>query len=255
MSGMKTIDLNADMGEGFGPYTIGDDSVLLDIVTSANIACGFHAGDPEIMAATFRMARERNVAIGAHPGFPDRWGFGRRVLPFSTGEIERIIAYQLGAAQALATYAGHQIGYVKVHGALANLTEREPEIAAAVMNAVRAVDAAMPIVAIALSPLDRMGRERGMRVFSEIFADRAYTETGQLVSRRQAGAVLHDADFAAQRAIRMVRGGGIETITGRILPTPIDTICVHGDNAEAIELSQKLREGLEAAGIAIRTMI
>src|SRR5437773_8696467 len=150
---MTTVDLNSDLGEGFGAYRCGDDDAMLSIVTSANVACGFHAGDPEIMARTFGTAKARGVAVGAHPGFPDLWGFGRRRIPFSTGEIERIVAYQVGAAQALATYAGHQLTHVKAHGALGNIAAAEPEIAKAVARAVKAVDPSLSLIAIALSEL------------------------------------------------------------------------------------------------------
>ncbi|ACI52027.1 LamB/YcsF family protein [Gluconacetobacter diazotrophicus PA1 5] len=254
MTDRKTIDLNADLGESFGHYTIGNDAAMLDVVTSANVACGFHGGDPEVMAATFRVARDKGVAVGAHPGFPDLWGFGRRVMPFSTGEIERIVAYQVGAAQALAAYAGHRMTYVKTHGALGNLTERDPAVAEAVIEAVRRIDPTLPLMAIALSHLERIGRERGMTIFSEIFADRAYTEDGHLVSRKEPGAVLHDADFAADRIVRMVRAGAIETVSGRMLPTRIDSICVHGDNAESVAVARTVRARLEAAGITLRAL-
>lgn len=254
MTGRKTIDLNADLGESFGQYTIGNDAAMLDVVTSANVACGFHGGDPEVMAVTFALARAKGVAAGAHPGFPDLWGFGRRVMPFSTGEIERIVAYQVGAARALAAYAGHRMTYVKAHGALGNLTERDPAVAEAVIEAVRRVDPALPVVAIALSHLERIGRARGMTIFSEIFADRAYTEDGHLVPRKEPGAVLHDAAFAADRVVRMVRAGAIETVSGRMLPTQIDTICVHGDNAESVTVARLTRARLEAAGIALRAL-
>ncbi|MBB2190277.1 LamB/YcsF family protein [Gluconacetobacter azotocaptans] len=250
----RTIDLNADLGESFGAYTIGDDAAMLDIVTSANVACGFHGGDPEVMNATFRVAREKGVAVGAHPGFPDLWGFGRRIMPFSPAEIERIVAYQVGAATAMATYAGHRVAYVKTHGALGNLTERDPAVAQAVVNAVKGVDPNLPILAIALSHLERIGRDSGLTVFSEIFADRAYTEDGHLVSRKEPGAVLHDAEFAADRVVRMVNAGAIETISGRLLPTRIDTICVHGDNAESVDVARTVRAKLEAAGIALRAL-
>lgn len=160
----------------------------------------------------------KRVSVGSHPGFPDLWGFGRRVMPFTPAQIERIVAYQIGAAQALATYSGHRMTYMKTHGALGNLTERDPAVAEAIVNAVKAVDANLPIMAIALSHLERIGRERGLTVFSEIFADRAYTEDGHLVSRKEPGAVLHDADFAAARAVRMVQNGAIETISGKCCP-------------------------------------
>ncbi len=168
----KHVDLNSDMGEAFGAYRMGDDEAILAYVTSANVACGFHGGDPEVMAATFASAKEKGVAVGAHPGFADLWGFGRRVIPHSTGEIERLVAYQVGAAQALAAYAGHRITYVKAHGALGNLTESDEGVARAVANAVHAVDSSLICLAIAFSHLERIARDRGMAVKTEIFADR-----------------------------------------------------------------------------------
>ena len=165
---VSTVDLNADLGESFGHYTIGDDAAMLDIVTSANVACGFHAGDPQVMAHTFRIAQEKGVGVGAHPGFPDLWGFGRRALPLSPAEIEHIVAYQIGAAIALARYAGHEITHVKAHGALGNLTEKDPAVAQAVLNAVRRAAPGLPIIAIALSHLERLGHEQGAPVLSLI---------------------------------------------------------------------------------------
>src|SRR3984893_5518775 len=166
---MPSVDLNSDLGEGFGTYRCGDDDAMLSIVTSANVACGLHAGDPEVMARTFAIARERGVAVGAHPGFPDLWGFGRRRLPFSNGEIERLIAYQVGAAQALAAYAGHRITYVKTHGALGNIAEIERPVADAVARAVRAVDPALSLLTIARSQLEMAGAAAGLRTIAEIY--------------------------------------------------------------------------------------
>lgn len=251
---VSTVDLNADLGESFGHYTIGDDAAMLDIVTSANVACGFHAGDPQVMAHTFRIAQEKGVGVGAHPGFPDLWGFGRRALPLSPAEIEHIVAYQIGAAIALARYAGHEITHVKAHGALGNLTEKDPAVAQAVLNAVRRAAPGLPIIAIALSHLERLGHEQDAPVFSEVFADRAYDEHGHLVSRTQPGAVLHDAGFVAERMVRMVRAGGIETVSGRFLPTRIDTICVHGDNPQAVAVARAVRTGLEDAGVIVKPL-
>ncbi|MBO1324437.1 LamB/YcsF family protein [Acetobacter sp. TBRC 12305] len=247
-----TIDMNADLGESFGHYTIGDDAAMLDVVTSANVACGFHGGDPDVMASTFRLAREKNVTVGAHPGYPDLWGFGRRLVPFTAAETERLVAYQVGAAQAMATYAGHRIAYVKTHGALGNLSEQDSDVATAVLNAVQGVDASLALVAGAFGVLGRLARERGMTVYAEIFADRAYTEDGLLVSRKQAGAVLHDVDYISERVIRMVRNGAIETISGKMLPAPMDTICVHGDSAESVAIARTVRARLEDAGIALK---
>ena len=246
------VDINSDMGEGFGPWKMGDDSAMLDIVTSANVACGLHAGDPEIMAATFRLAKQKSVAVGAHPGFPDLWGFGRRIIPFSSGEIERLVAYQIGAAQAMATYAGHRITHVKAHGALGNLTQQDADVAMAVNQAIKAVDDSLICLTIALGHQERQARDMGLSCRSEIFADRAYTEEGHLVNRKIEGAVIHDPDETANRVIRMVRSGGIETISGKVLETPIDSICVHSDTPTAVSIARQLRDKLEEAGISVR---
>lgn len=247
-----SVDLNSDMAEGFGAYTMGDDDAMLSIVSSANIACGLHAGDPEIMAATFALAREKGVAVGAHPGYPDLWGFGRRNIPFSAGEIERLVAYQIGAAQALSTYAGHPITHVKAHGALGNLTQQDESVAQAVNNAIKAVDPSLICLTIALGHQERLAREMGLSCRSEIFADRAYTDEGFLVSRSQKGAVIHDAATAAERVVRMVRNGAIETVSGRSIVTPIDSICVHSDTPSAVAIARTVRQALEDAGIRIR---
>ncbi|WP_119273183.1 LamB/YcsF family protein [Taklimakanibacter deserti] len=252
-SSSLTVDLNSDMGEGYGAYAMGRDAEILGIVTSANVACGFHAGDPEIMAATFSLARENRVAVGAHPGFPDLWGFGRRPMPFSASEIERLVAYQIGAAQALAAYAGHRLSYVKAHGALGNLTQTDASVARAVTRAIRAVDPTLICLTIALGEQTFIAREMGLTVKSEIFADRAYGDQGQLVSRQIEGAVIHDADQAAQRIQRMIEQGAIETISGRSLATQIDSICVHSDTPGAVAIARRVRETLEEAGVRIRS--
>lgn len=250
-----SVDLNSDMGEGFGAYRMGDDDAMLSIVSSANIACGLHAGDPEIMATTFATAKAKGVAVGAHPGFPDLWGFGRRNIPFSAGEIERLVAYQIGAAQALSTYAGHPITHVKAHGALGNLTQQDETVARAVNNAVKAVDPSLVCLTIALGHQERLAREMGLKCRSEIFADRAYTDEGFLVHRSQPGAVIHDADAAARRVVRMVKNGSIETITGRVIVTPIDSICVHSDTPSAVGIARTVREALEAAGVTVANFL
>ncbi|WP_245005157.1 LamB/YcsF family protein [Paraburkholderia sacchari] len=247
------VDLNSDMGEGFGAYRMGDDEAILDIVTSANVACGQHAGDPEIMARTFALARERGVAVGAHPGFPDPWGFGRRIIPFTTGEIERLITYQIGAAEALARYAGHRITYVKAHGALGNLTQTDVDVAKAIARAIKAVNPELICMTFSGAVMEKVCREMGLQVRSEVFADRAYDEEGHLVPRKVPGSVLHDADEAAARMLRMVREGAIETISGRMLKVPIDTICVHSDTPGAIDMAAKARRALEDAGIVVKS--
>jgi len=245
------IDLNADLGEGYGPFTLGDDAALLDIVTSANVACGMHAGDPEIMAETFERAKANGVAVGAHPGFPDLWGFGRRRMPFTAPEIERLVAYQIGAAEALAAYAGHRIAYVKAHGALANLAAAERDVADAIARAVRAVDRDLALLAIALTAQVPAGEAAGLEVHQEIFADRGYTEVGLLIPRNQPGALITEADAAAERVLRMVEGGAILTAEGKALPTPIRSICVHGDSAHAVATARAVRTRLEGAGVTL----
>ncbi len=248
----RSVDLNSDMGEAFGPYRMGDDAAVLRIVTSANVACGFHGGDPEVMAATFAGAKENGVAVGAHPGFPDLWGFGRRNIPFTPGEIERLIAYQIGAAQALSAYAGHPITFVKVHGALGNLSESDDAVAGAVVRAIKAVDPGLVCLSIALSAQERIARDAGLQVRSEIYADRAYTDEGRLVSRKLPGAVLHDPAETAARVVRMVGGGAIETVTRKSLPTAIDSICVHSDSPGAVAIAAAVRGALEAAGVSLQ---
>ena len=248
----RSIDLNSDMGEAFGAYRMGDDAAILRVVTSANVACGFHGGDPEVMADTFAEARRNGVAVGAHPGFPDLWGFGRRNIPFTPGEIERLVAYQVGAAQALSAYAGHPITFVKTHGALGNLSETDGDVALAIVRAIKAVDPALVCLAIALSEQERAAREVGLTVRSEIFADRAYAEDGRLMSRKLPGAVLHDAGEAAARAVRMVRAGAIETASGKLLPTAVGSICVHSDSPGAVATARSVREALEADGVRLQ---
>jgi UPF0271 protein len=248
---MLTIDLNSDLGEGFGPYRCGDDDAMLSIVTSANVACGFHAGDPEVMTHTFRVAKARGVRVGAHPGFPDLWGFGRRRIPFSAGEIERLVAYQIGAAQALAAYAGHRITHVKAHGALGNMAEVEPDIADAIAHAVRSVAPSLILLAIARSQQIEAAERAGIAAIAEIFADRGYSEAGRLIPRGQKGALIEDPDEAADRVFAMINDGAIITTDGKHLKTAIGSICVHSDSARAIQIAHKVRARLEAGGIAI----
>ncbi|WP_454691630.1 LamB/YcsF family protein [Achromobacter aloeverae] len=248
----NTIDLNSDMGEGYGSWTRGDDIAILDVVSSANVACGMHAGDPEIMANIFAEAGKRGVAVGAHPGFPDLWGFGRRIIPFSHGEIERLVAYQIGAAMALSTYANNPITYVKAHGALGNLTQTDHGVARAIAKAIKAVDPSLVCVTFANGIMIPIAQELGLTTKSEVFVDRAYTEEGHLVNRKEPGAVLHDAQQAADRMLRMVKQGGIETVSGKFLPASFDTICVHSDTPGAVDFARFVRKALESNGVAIR---
>lgn len=248
---MPSIDLNSDLAEGFGTYRLGDDEAMLSVVTSANVACGMHAGDPEIMARTFAIAKVRHVAVGAHPGLPDLWGFGRRRIPFSVGEIERLVAYQIGAAQALAAYASHRITYVKPHGALGNWAEVERPVADAVARAIKAVDPSLVFLAIALSEQVKAGQAAGLAVVSEIFADRGYTEEGRLVPRGQPGAMVEDPEEAADRVLAMIKSGALITTSGNRLKTPIQSVCVHGDSAHAVATARHVRARLDAAGVAV----
>lgn len=249
---MTSVDLNSDLGEGFGSYVCGDDAAMLGLVSSANVACGFHAGDPEIMAATFRLAKENGVAVGAHPGFPDLWGFGRRRVPFSPSEIEHLVAYQIGAARALATQAGHRITYVKAHGALANIAAEDDVVADAVARAIRAVDPSLVMLAIALSAQTRAGERAGLRTVAEVYADRGYDEQGGLIRRGQPNAMLDDPEEAARRALAMVAEGAVITAAGKPIATDIGSICIHGDSPRAVEAARLLRARLVAAGVAIK---
>jgi len=247
------VDLNCDTGEGFGPWAMGDDAAMLGIVTSANIACGFHAGDPNIMVRTAEMAREKGVAIGAHPGFGDLWGFGRRqIRGDSPAEIERMIAYQIGALQACAALAGHRVTYVKVHGALSNMANEDDDLAGALARAVRGVDRDLVHVCMPGLAMERASQKQGVAVAREVFADRTYADNGNLTSRKLPGAVLHDAEAAAARMLRWVQEGIVETTSGRRIATGIDTICVHGDEPTAVTMARTVRAALEANGIGVR---
>ncbi|MEA1830561.1 5-oxoprolinase subunit PxpA [Methylobacterium durans] len=242
------IDLNSDLGEGFGPWRMGDDAAMLDIVTSANVACGFHAGDPGIMVETARAAKARGVALGAHPGFHDREGFGRRVIPQGPAEIERAVAYQIGALQGCAALAGHRVSYVKAHGALANLANVEDAVAAAIARGVHAVDPGLILMVMPGLPAERAALALGLPVVREIYADRAYAEDGRLVPRSEPGAVIHEPQAAAARVLRMLEAGAVETCTGGRIPVAIETVCVHGDSPAAVAMARAVRAQLEAAG-------
>jgi UPF0271 protein len=247
------VDINCDMGEGYGRWSLGDDAAMLDIVTSANVACGYHAGDPNIMVETARLAKERGVSVGAHPGFNDLWGFGRRVIRGdSMAEIERMVAYQIGAMQACASLAGHKVTHVKAHGSLGNLTNAEPDFARAIGRAIKGVDSSLVYVTMPGLPTERAAEEYGLEQAAEIFADRAYEDDGQLMSRKKPGSVLHNADEAAGRVLQMVRDGALLCASGERIPARIETICVHGDGPTAVAMARRVREVLEADGVSIR---
>jgi 5-oxoprolinase (ATP-hydrolysing) subunit A len=246
------VDLNCDMGEGFGPWTMGDDEAMLDIVTSANVACGWHAGDPNIMVRTAELAKARGVAIGAHPGFGDLWGFGRRqIRGDSMSEIERMTAYQIGAMQACAALAGHRVAYVKVHGALNNMANEDEGLATALARAVKGVDPKLVHVCMPGLAMEKASETIGLTVAREVFADRTYDDNGNLTSRKKPGAVLHDAEAASQRMLRWVQEKVVETVSGKRIPVEIDTICVHGDEPTAVAMARTVRTTLEANGIRI----
>lgn len=246
------VDLNCDMGEGFGPWPMGDDEAMLDIVSSANIACGFHAGDPSIMFRTAEIAKRKGVAIGAHPGFNDLHGFGRRFIKGDTpAEIERMIAYQIGAMQAMASLAGHKVTYVKVHGALNNMANEDENLALAIARAIKGVDSSLINMCMPGLLMEKASDTIGVKVVREIFADRTYEDNGTLTSRKKPGAVLHDADAAAERVLRMVQDKAITTTSGKRIPVEIDTICVHGDEPTAVAMARKVRQKLEANGVVI----
>lgn len=242
------VDLNGDLGEGFGRWRMGEDEALLGLVTSANVACGFHAGDPDIMVATARMAKERGVAVGAHPGFRDLEGFGRRAIPCNPAEVERLVAYQIGALSGCAALAGHRVTYVKAHGALANLSNAEADIARAVARAVRAVDRSLVLMVMPGLAAEAAGLAEGLPLAREVYADRAYAEDGQLAPRAAAGAVIAEPGEAASRTLRMLGEGAVRTLSGRAIPVAIDTVCVHGDAPEAVATATAVRAALEAAG-------
>jgi UPF0271 protein len=246
------IDINADLGEGFGPWRMGDDAALMGIVTTANIACGLHAGDPDIMRATLETARERGVAVGAHPGFADLAGFGRRLLPDATPRrLENLVAYQVGALAGMAALAGHPMRHVKTHGALGNAAADDDDLAMAVGRAIRAVDPGLAFMVLPGTATERAAERCGLRPVREVYADRTYADSFNLTPRSAPGAVIHDPAVAAARVLRMLETGGIESVSGRRLAVAVDSVCVHGDSAEAVAMAAALRAALEAAGVRV----
>ncbi|MEP5151807.1 5-oxoprolinase subunit PxpA [Planktotalea sp.] len=248
----KTVDLNADMGESFGPWVMGRDADLLEVVTSANIACGFHAGDPDVMAKTMALAVKNGVGIGAHPGFPDLRGFGRYRIDMPLDQLANTVRYQLAAAQGMAKVAGGAVRHLKLHGALANMAAENEEMAHVCYSAALELDPDLYIMVLAGTAQQRAVEKLGCRYAAEIFADRAYNDDATLVDRRLEGAVIHDAALAAERMVAMVSEGAIITESGKRIATRIDTICMHGDTLEAVEIARSVRKALEVAGITAR---
>lgn len=246
------IDLNADLGEGFGPWTMGDDAAMLDIVTSANVACGGHASDPDTMWRTLQAARDAGVTVGAHPGFADREGFGRRLIPMTTAEIAALVAAQIGALQGIAAQVGVSVAYVKPHGALGNLAARDRAVADVITRTVKAIDPDMAILAISGTQSENAARDAGQPVYSEVFADRGYLESGQLVPRDQPGAMIHDASEASARLLSFLDTGLMPTTDGDPIPLAAASICVHGDGPTAVTMARDIRARLTANGVSIR---
>jgi len=242
------IDFNCDVGESFGDWRMGDDAAMLDIVTSANVACGFHAGDPAGILDTLKAAAERGVAVGAHVAYPDLVGFGRRHMDPSSRELVADVIYQIGALQGLAQAAGTRVRYVKPHGALYNTIAHDARQGDDVITALLDIDPDLTLLALAGSPLIARARARGLTVVAEAFADRAYNDDGTLVSRRLPGAVLHDADAVAERMLRWAESGKLASISGKAVRVQADSICVHGDSPRAVAMARRIRVRLEAAG-------
>lgn len=251
----RRIDLNSDLGEGFGPWSMGDDAAVLSIVSSANIACGGHASDPETMFNTLQLARTNGVTIGAHPGYNDREGFGRRVIPMSPNGIGCMVAAQIGALRALAMMAGTTVSYVKPHGALANLASADRMVADAIVAAVAQIDPQLHILAISGMQLEHAARDTGLSVYSEIFADRGYLSSGQLVPRGQDGAMIHDPTEASDRLLRYLETGLMPVIDGDPIKLDAHSICVHGDSAGAVAMARMIHDRLTAEGVTVSSFI
>ncbi|MCA0200405.1 MAG: LamB/YcsF family protein [Proteobacteria bacterium] len=252
---MASIDLNSDLGEGFGAWRMGDDAAMLAIVTSANVACGFHAGDPAGILAVLEEAARRNVAVGAHVAYRDLAGFGRRNMEPSSAELVGDVIYQIGALQGLAKAAGTTVRYVKPHGALYNTIAQDPRQAADVIAAIKAVDPSLVLMALAGAPIVAQARAAGLTVVCEAFADRAYNADGSLVNRRLPGAVLHDPQVIAARTVRMVERGRVTTIDGAEIDLEAQSICVHGDTPAAVAIARALREAFTARGVALKPFV
>jgi len=249
---MARIDLNSDLGESLGAWRMGDDAAMLSVVSSANVACGFHAGDPAGILATLKAAAANGVTVGAHVSYPDLTGFGRRNMDVASADLIADVIYQIGALKGLAASAGVTVRYVKPHGALYNTIAHDARQGNDVITALLEIDPTLVLVGLAGSPLLNLARERGLRVVAEAFADRAYTPQGALVSRREKGAVLHDPQAVARRMLRLVEEGVVQAIDGSLTRVQADSICVHGDSPGAVDMARELRRQLEQAGVQIQ---
>ena len=251
---MLYVDLNSDLGESFGAYTIGLDEQVLPLISSANVACGFHAGDPMVMHKTVALAKAAGTAIGAHPGFPDLQGFGRRNMALTPAEVKAAVIYQVGALKAFVEAEGLSLQHVKPHGALYNMSAKDMNLARAVCEGVAAVDKNLIIMGLFGSCHIEAAKELGLPYANEVFADRAYEEDGSLVSRQKPGSMIHDEDLAIQRVLRMVKENRVQAITGKDIPIAADSICVHGDNPRAVEFVKAIRKALTEEGITVRPL-
>lgn len=251
-TGKPSVGLNADLGESYGAWTMGMDEELLQIVNSANIACGFHAGDPLVMRRTIRAAKAANVDIGAHPSFPDLVGFGRRNMVMAPDELEAAILYQIAALDGMAKAEGTRVVHVKAHGALNNMAAADAALAEVVVRAIRTYDPKLVLLSPALSELSRVGREQGLQVAEEAFADRAYEEDGKLVARSKPNSMIHGANASLAHVRTMLDSKGLVSASGKVLPTPIHSICVHGDGPDAVNTARLLRDSLLAEGYTLK---
>lgn len=249
------MDLNSDLGESFGAWTMGDDAAMLDIVSSANVACGFHAGDAAGILSTLKAAKARNVVVGAHVAYRDLAGFGRRNMDVASSDLVADVIYQIGALQGLARAAGTSVKYVKPHGALYNTIAQDKRQAMDVITAMKAIDSSLVLMALAGAPLIGWARDAGLTVVAEAFADRGYTPQGALVSRREPGAVLHDEQLIAQRMLTLVREGVIEAVDGSMVRVEADSICVHGDSPGAVAIARNIRQRFEQEGVKIASFV
>lgn len=248
---MNKVDLNCDMGESFGTYTIGNDHKILEYITSANIACGFHAGDPHIMNNTVKMALEKKVAIGAHVGFMDLVGFGRRNMDISPKEAYDLVIYQIGALYGFIKAEGGKMNHVKPHGALYNMAAKDGKLAEAIADAVYRIDSNLILYGLSGSKLVDSGKKRGLTVYNEVFADRTYTEDGALTPRKEKNALITDENKAINQVITMVRDGTVISTKGTVINIKADTICIHGDGEHALTFARKIKDRLIHQGIIL----
>lgn len=249
---MKEIDLNADMGEGYGIYRVGDDEAMLDIATTANLACGYHAGDPSIMTAMCRLAKAKGVNIGAHPGYPDVLGFGRRNMSFTKDETMELMAYQIGACDAIAKSVGYRMTHVKTHGAVGHTISNDPEMAEAFVKLVKRINPELRIAVMSCTLLDEAVTAAGVPIIRELYADRAYLDDGKLMPRNREGAVIHDPEEGARRTVAMLQAGGIITESGKVLPVDAASVCIHGDTPGALEMARAVKARIIEAGWKVR---